>query len=326
MKDAFGRSISYLRISITDRCNERCVYCMPPDHSDWLPREAILSYEEILAVARVAARFGVRHYRVTGGEPLVRRDVTTFVRRLSGIDGVASLGMTTNATRLAASAESLREAGLNSLNVSLDAVDPGVYARITRGRLDEAVAGLRAARAAGFENIKLNAVLLRGVSEAQIEPLVRFAVAERVAALRFIELMPVSLATSETDPDFLGVEEAEQRLGRIDRLIPLETQRLGHGPARYSRLENLGLVVGFIGAMTDEHFCESCNKVRLTADGFLRPCLGNHGEVDLKPALRPRVNEEALADLFRQTLAEKPEAHSMLEQYTPLRIMTAIGG
>ncbi|MBI1373965.1 MAG: GTP 3',8-cyclase MoaA [Phycisphaera sp.] len=328
MNDPFGRKVDYLRLSITDRCNERCTYCMPVEHSDWLPREQILRYEEILRTVRVAVSLGFRRFRVTGGEPLVRRNAVEFIEQLCAIPGVDDVSMTTNATRLAPVARRLADAGLRSVNISLDALDADVYQRVTRGRLDEALAGIDAALDAGFDRIKLNAVLMRGASESQVWPLARFA-AERDVVVRFIELMPVTSRELIGEDAFLSMRDAMDILRERDTLTALPHAKLGAGPAVYHRLESLGSTVGFISAMTDDHFCETCNKVRLTADGFIRPCLGNHGEIDLKPALRdsaPGDIDAAITDTFRRALAEKPAEHIFRDQYVPLRIMTAIGG
>ena len=317
--------VDYLRISITDRCNQRCLYCMPEGFSDWQPRSHILSYEEILQCVRAAVGMGFRAFRITGGEPLVRRDVTDLVRMMSAIEGVESIGMSTNASRLAPLAGPLRAAGLDTLNISLDALEPSVYRAITRQEIAPVLEGIEAGLAAGFRRVKLNTVLMRGMNEGEIWPLVRFA-ADRGLPLRFIELMPVSISEILTEENFLPAGEVMDRLARRERLIPLPKVRLGNGPARYYRMEKTGALVGFIGAITDTHFCESCNKIRLTSDGKIRPCLGHHGEHDLKPALRTEGTVAAVQAVFRQALAEKPPAHLFLDNYQPGRIMTAIGG
>lgn len=326
MTDGAGRYVDYLRISVTDRCNERCVYCLPPDFTAWKPRADILTYEEILEIARVTAKLGVRHFRITGGEPLVRRDLVPFLADLAQIEGVASLSITTNATLLAPLAQPLREAGVDRLNVSLDSLDPESYQALTGGKLAEALAGLQAAQAAGFTNIKLNTVLIRGRNEDQLLPLADFA-AEHGYALRFIELMPVSLTEMLDESNFLPLGEAKQLLEQDDELLPLASGApAGNGPAAYYRLRQRGTVIGLIGAMTNLHFCDQCNKMRLTCEGQLRPCLGNHLETDLKPVLRPVVDPSALEQLIRQTLWLKPAEHIFRDNYQPSRVMTAIGG
>ena len=324
MIDPAGRTVDYLRISVTDRCNERCLYCMPEHYSAWLPRGDLLTYEEILAVARTGVRLGFRRFRVTGGEPLVRPGIAAFVGRLAGIPGVESVQMTTNGTRLPQLARPLYDAGLRRINISLDALDPVIYRGITGGELAPVLEGLDAVRDLGFESVKLNTVLIRGRNDGQILPLVRFA-AEQGVAIRFIELMPVSLSEMLDDSNFLSVSEAGRMIAAEDEMEPLDTV-LGFGPARYFRLKRSGAVVGLIGALTDLHFCERCNKMRLTADGRLRPCLGNHLETNLVPALRPSVDESLLESLVKSSLAVKPAEHLFRENYQPGRIMTAIGG
>ena len=318
------RFVDYLRISITDRCNERCLYCMPEGFSDWKQREEILTYEEILAAAETAVGLGFRKFRVTGGEPLVRKDAEHFVADLIAMPGVEQVGLSTNATRLAPIAAGLAKAGLRSVNISLDALDPAIYSRITGGKLEQVMEGIDAAIEAGIPVIKLNAVLMRGVNEHQIWPLAQFA-AEKGLILRFIELMPVSLTEMLDESNFLPAGEARQILASHTPMIADE-RHYGNGPAQYFRLPELDSTVGFIGAMTNLHFCEACNKIRLTADGKIRPCLGNHGEFDLKPALRPEVDPAMLRELFLASLREKPPEHQFRNQYQPGRIMTAIGG
>jgi cyclic pyranopterin phosphate synthase len=323
--DPFGRKVDYLRISVTDRCNERCLYCMPEGYKGWESNPDHLTAEEIVRVARVAAGLGFRKFRLTGGEPLVRGDVPDIVRAMAGIPGVESVGLSTNGLRLAALAQPLRAAGLRTANVSLDALDPEVYRRVTGGDVAKVLAGIRAAATAGFERVKLNCVLMRNVNETELWPLVLFA-AEHGLPLRFIELMPLTSTEVLTEKNFLPCGEAMQLLAQRDELIPQPDRKLGHGPARYYLLKQTGALVGFIGAMTNEHFCEQCNKMRLTADGKVRPCLGNHIEVDLRSALRRGDGDGALQELLEIALRLKPLEHQFRANYQPCRPMTAIGG
>ncbi|HEY5915290.1 MAG TPA: GTP 3',8-cyclase MoaA [Verrucomicrobiae bacterium] len=323
--DAYGRVVDYLRISITDRCNERCLYCMPEGYRGWAQRPDHLTADEILRLVRVAASLGFRKFRLTGGEPLVRPDVSTIVRGMAAIPGVEAIGISTNGTRLLGLARPLRQAGVRAVNVSLDALDPAIYRRITGGELAAVLAGIRAAADAGFERVKLNAVLLRGLNESELWPLVLFA-AEHGLPLRFVELMPLSRTDVVTDANFLPVTQVMEQLRARDHLIPQPDHRLGHGPAKYYRLERTGALVGFIGAITNQHFCDNCNRVRLTADGKLRPCLGNHGEVDLRAALRQHVCDAPVAALLRHAVAQKPQTHAFRASYTPCRPMVAVGG
>jgi len=324
MIDPSGRKVDYLRISVTDRCNERCLYCMPEHYSDWLPRADLLTYDEILAIARTGVKLGFRHFRVTGGEPLVRPGIADFIRQLANLAGVESIHMTTNGTRLPELAGPLYDAGLRRVNISLDALDPVAYRGITGGELAPVLEGLRAVKALGFESVKLNTVLIRGRNDRQIIPLVRFA-AEHQVPIRFIELMPVSSTEMLDASNFLSIAETARMISTEDEMVPIDAV-LGSGPARYYRLRRSGAIVGLIGALTDLHFCDRCNKMRLTADGRLRPCLGNHLETNLIPALRPVHDPGALEMLMRSTLAVKPAEHLFRENYQPGRIMTAIGG
>ncbi len=321
-KDPFDRTIDYLRISVTDRCNERCLYCMPEGYKGWAQRADHMTADEIIRTVEAAAGLGFRKFRITGGEPLLRGDIVEICRRIWDVPGVQTLGMSTNGTRLAALARDLRQAGVRSVNVSLDALDADLYNRITGGRISSVLEGISAARAAGFEAVKLNCVLMRHVNESEYLPLVRFA-AETGAILRFIELMPLSRTDVLKEENFLSAEAVRQRLAAEGRLVELPDYRPGNGPARYFSFEPLGVRVGFIGALTTPHFCETCNKVRLTADGKLRPCLGRHGEMDLLQALR---SGEDPAVVLRAAIANKPEDHEFLSGYQPERPMTAIGG
>ncbi len=326
MNDTFGRHIDYLRISVTDRCNERCLYCMPEGYRGWAQKKDHLGADEILRVVESATGIGFRKFRVTGGEPLIRKDIIEVLRRIWALPGVETLGLSTNGTRLAALAPAIKQAGVRSLNVSLDALDPDLYRRITGGEVCGVMEGIEAARRQNFEIIKLNCVLMRGINESEYLPLIRFA-AERGWPLRFIELMPLSNTEVLEESNFLSVQELKRHLEKEARLLPLPDYRVGHGPAKYYDFEMPGLAapakLGFIGALTTPHFCETCNKLRLTADGKLRPCLGRAGEIDLLAPLRMGADP---VGLLRAAIANKPENHEFLENYQPGRPMTAIGG
>ena len=322
--DSFGRVVDYLRISITDRCNERCLYCLPENFADWLPRREILEYDELLAIVRAMTALGFKRFRVTGGEPLIRPGVVEFVRALVATPGVESVLLTTNGTRLPELAKPLFDAGLRRINISLDALDPDIYRAITNGDVAPVLRGIQRVQELGFESVKLNTVLMRGKNDGEVFRLLDFA-AQHDLAIRFIELMPVSLTEMLSAANFFPVTELFARLQREDDPEPL-LESFGFGPARYFRLKKRGVTVGLIGALSDLHFCERCNKMRLTCDGKLRPCLGNHLEMDLKPALRPQLDAARLRELICETLAQKPSAHQFRENYQPQRVMTAIGG
>lgn len=318
--DPFGRTIDYLRVSVTDRCNERCFYCMPSGYKGWSGAQDRMSADEMVRVVHAAAAMGIRKIRLTGGEPLVRKDLVEIATRIWEIPGIETLGISTNGTLLAPVAMALKQAGVRSVNVSLDAMDHDRYHRITGGQLDQALAGIHAAKAAGFEVVKLNVVLLRGLNDDALMPLVAFA-AEHGFPIRFIELMPMA-ARFDFDGHFFPLESAVMRLGGWKQFVPA-IERPGHGPAKYWRHRPTGALVGLIGAMTAEHFCETCNKLRLTSDGKLRPCLGREGEVDISHALRSGA---PLDDIFRFALQNKPKDHTFRDGAQSARPMTAIGG
>jgi GTP 3',8-cyclase len=333
MEDRFGHQISYLRVSITDRCNERCLYCMPQELQEWLPRAEVLDYDEITRLVRVASELGVRKIRVTGGEPLVRRDVLTLFQQLGELPKITDIGVSTNGSLLSKAvgtgetvAKFLVRSGVRTANISLDTLNRELYRAITgRDLLSQTLDGIAAAKAAGFALIKLNTVLMRGRNEEDLADLVRFAAAENLL-LRFIELMPVTLTDVLTDENFLPIAEAKRRLeGEFGPLIP-EPEFRTNGPASYFCFKESRQRVGFIGAMTNLHFCESCNKLRLTCDGKLRPCLGSHLEFDIKTPLRQGASDEELKRFFRDVVERKPQQHDFRNNYVPGRRMVAIGG
>lgn len=302
--DAHGRTIDYLRVSVTDRCNLRCWYCMPAEGVVAIGHDDVLRYEEILAVLEVAVAAGVARVRLTGGEPLVRRGIVEMVRAVAALPGIGDVGLTTNGTMLPKLAGPLREAGLTRVNIGLPSLDPERYREITRGGdLADALAGLDAAVAAGFWPIKVNVVLLRGVNDAP-GPWLEL-VGRAPVEVRFIEYMPIG--PQPADGFFLSAAELRDRFLRLGRVAFDEVQAApGGGPVRVAlRPRGAAGAIAMIPAMT-EHFCHRCNRLRLTADGHLRTCLLGRHEVDLKPALRPRRDPEALARLFCQAVAEKP--------------------
>ncbi len=336
MEDRFGHRISYLRVSITDRCNERCVYCMPQELQEWLPRAEILTYEELARLVRVAATLGVTKLRVTGGEPLTRSNILHFFRLLREIPQLRDIGISTNGSLLPREvefdgrkipmAEALRELGVRSVNISLDTLDRAEYARITgRDYLEQTLAGLAAARSAGFESIKLNCVLMRGRNEDQLPALVQYA-GEHGHLIRFIELMPVSTTDVLTEENFLPIAEARRIIERSTGPLTIRPDFKTNGPAVYYQPAGSDQLIGFIGALTDLHFCESCNKLRLTCEGKLRPCLGSHLEFDIREPLRAGADDAHLGQFFRDVVDRKPQQHDFRENYQPDRKMVAIGG
>ena len=333
MQDRHGHRISYLRVSITDRCNERCTYCMPQELQEWLPREEILSFEETLRLIRIAAELGVSKVRVTGGEPLTRRDVLNFVRRIPEIPGIKSIGLSTNGTLLAREitsgktmAAALRDAGVQSVNISLDTLDRDAYSQITgRDFHEHVLRGIDAAVSAGFDQIKLNTVLMRSRNEDQLIPLVEFAGA-RDLILRFIEMMPVSTIDVLDENNFISVLEAKRLIESLYGCLIPEAEFRTNGPAAYYQIRGRKQRIGFIGAMTNLHFCESCNKLRLTCDGKLRPCLGSYLEFDIMKPMRAGASDAELRQFFLDVVERKPAQHDFRDNYRPNRKMVAIGG
>jgi cyclic pyranopterin phosphate synthase len=333
MQDRYGHRISYLRVSITDRCNERCTYCMPHELQEWLPREEILTFEETLRLIRIAAELGVSKIRITGGEPLTRRGVLGLIRELPRIPGLHDIGVSTNGTLLAREvepqvtmAQALRSASVRSVNISLDTLDRRVYSEITGRDLHmQVLEGIDAAITAGFHQIKLNSVLMRGRNEDQLIPLIEFAAARNLI-LRFIEMMPVSTREVLDEENFISTVEAKRRIESHFGSLIREPEFRTNGPATYYQIPGRQQRIGFIGAMTNLHFCESCNKLRLTCDGKLRPCLGSYLEFDIMKPLRAGASDQELTDFFLDVVDRKPEQHDFRDNYKPGRKMIAIGG
>ncbi len=328
---SYGRTIRYLRISVVDRCNLRCTYCMPAGGAAWLPAERLLSAGELERVVRVAVAAGVRKVRLTGGEPLLRPGVVDLVARLRSIPGLGEIAMTTNATLLARYAQALRAVGLDRLNVSLDTLRPGVFAALTRGgSLADVLQGLEAAAAAGFP-IKLNTVAMRGVNEDELAAVARFGL-ERGWEVRFIEYMPIGCGAADWRKRFLPAEEVlgrlEAALGRMEAV-----QDAASDPARRYRVAGRAATVGIIASIS-RPFCHGCDRLRLTADGRIRSCLLREGEVDLRPLLRSAAPEEevdaGIAAALVRAAGLKPEWHGIAPDGSgigvPQEAMSEIGG
>jgi cyclic pyranopterin phosphate synthase len=326
LRDRYGRRHDTLRVSVTDRCNLRCFYCMPERGVRFVPRRDILSFEEIERLARVAAGLGVSRVRITGGEPLVRKDLPRLIRRLAAIPALEDLALTTNGVLLAELAAPLYAAGLRRLNVHLDTVDRERFAGITRrDALERVLAGLEAARAAHFDPIKINVVAVKNLVEPDVAPLVRFA-RDRSLEIRFIEFMPLDAQGLWDRDKVLSAEEILEILARD--IAPLEeVAGQGAGPARRFRFTRGAGEVAFI-ASESRPFCASCNRLRLTADGKLRYCLFALEETDVRTLLRSGASDEQLAEAIRSTLAAKWEGHAIhgAAFVAPPRAMHAIGG
>ncbi len=326
--DGFGRVHTDLRISVTDRCNLRCTYCMPLD-AVFKPREELLSYEEIVRVARIAAGLGIHSIRITGGEPLVRHGIEALVQHLADIPGVEDIALTTNGLLLEEQASALRRAGLHRLNVSLDALKPDVFERIARRRgLDRVLAGLAAAKAAGFRSIRINAVSIRGLTEGEIVPLARFCRREGFH-LRFIEFMPLDGEASWADGQVLSGREVREILtSQLGPLVPATRTDDGQPAVDYAYADDATTTgVGFIDPVT-QPFCDRCDRLRLTADGQFRNCLFSTTEWDARQVLRTGGSDDEIARLLHDCVRAKRAAHGIgtASFERPTRAMYQIGG
>jgi len=325
--DGFGRVATDLRVSLTDRCNLRCSYCMPAEGLDWLPDDSVLSDDEVVRLIDVAVRLlGVREVRFTGGEPLVRRGLVDIVRRTAGLAPRPEISLTTNGLGLQHTAGALVEAGLDRVNVSLDTIRPDTFAEITRrDRLDDVISGLAAAAEAGLGPVKVNAVLLRGVNDDQASELLEWCLG-RAYQLRFIEQMPLDAQHGWRRDTMVTADETFERLSRDFTLEPAEEPR-GSAPAELFTVDGGPATVGVIASVT-RPFCGDCDRVRLTADGQVRNCLFAREESDLRGALRDGATDEELADRWRIAMAGKRPGHGIddVSFLQPTRPMSAIGG
>uniref|UniRef100_A0A7C4AIQ6 GTP 3',8-cyclase n=1 Tax=Thermodesulfovibrio aggregans TaxID=86166 RepID=A0A7C4AIQ6_9BACT len=322
MKDKYNRNIDYLRISIIDRCNLRCIYCMPEEGiKNLLPHHEILTYEEILRVVRVAVSLGIFKIRITGGEPLIRKDLVSFIEELSRIEGIRDIGMTTNGVFLKKYAGALYQAGLKRVNISLDSLTEDKFRAITRcGSFRDVLEGIEEAFRVGFNPVKINVVVIKGMNDDEIE---KFALWSKEVPyqIRFIEFMPVGSAIWKKEL-FMSTAEIKDKIERnVGKLIPVQIRK--SGPAEYFMIDGARGLLGFISPMTT-HICVKCNRLRLTSDGKLRPCLFSDKEIDIKKYLRSGATEEELREVFKEAIHLKPEG--MSEHAKPLRAMSTIGG
>jgi cyclic pyranopterin phosphate synthase len=310
LSDSFQRPINYLRISVTDRCNLRCVYCMPEAGVDLMSHYDILSYEEIYTVVKAAAELGINKVRLTGGEPLVRAGISDLVSLISSIDTIDDIALTTNGILLAQYAAELKEAGLNRVNISLDTLKPDRFRQITRcGTLEGTLEGIEAAFSADLTPVKINMVVMAGINDDELTDFAAKTV-KNGWNVRFIELMPSS-ANELVASKLVSVSEMKKRIETMGKLEPSQVEA-GNGPAKYFCLPGAKGTVGFISPVT-EHFCIKCNRLRLTADGKLRPCLLNNDEIDLKEPLRSGAPIEELKKLISKAIASKPKGHHLAD-------------
>ncbi len=328
LRDKYDRLIDYMRISVTDRCNLRCIYCMPSDGVRPIEHKDILTYEEIVRVVRVAAGLGVRKIRITGGEPLSRRRITFLISSIRAVEGIEDISLTTNGILLERYAEELAQAGLNRVNVSLDSLRPDRYREITRGgNIDQVLRGIEKAERIGLIPVKINMVPIRGFNDDEIEDFARLTL-HKGYHIRFIEFMPIGAKDLWSDTRYIPTDEIRSIVERIGPLSPVKVRKTG--PARYFRFDNAQGVIGFISALT-HHFCGDCNRLRITSDGKLRPCLFSETEIDLKPALRGlslMESDKEIERLLRLSIAIKPEGHNIDKRsdLDSLKAMARIGG
>ncbi|GAA4355127.1 GTP 3',8-cyclase MoaA [Angustibacter luteus] len=324
--DGFGRVASDLRVSVTDRCNLRCTYCMPAEGLDWLPKPELLTFEELTRVIGVAVELGVTSVRLTGGEPLLRRGLPELVRQIAALEPRPSIAMTTNGLGLDRLAAPLRDAGLDRVNVSLDTVDRAAFADLTRrDRLADVVAGLAAAAAAGLSPVKVNAVAMRGVNDEGVADLLQWCL-DRGYELRFIEQMPLDAQHAWQRSSMVTQAEVLERLGERFTLTPTPQER-GSAPAQTWLVDGGPAIVGVIASVS-QPFCGACDRLRLTADGQLRSCLFARTEDDLRTPLRAGASDDELARLMMTLVAGKKAGHGIDDPtfLQPSRPMSAIGG
>ncbi|MGI9044789.1 MAG: GTP 3',8-cyclase MoaA [Gemmatimonadaceae bacterium] len=321
--DQFGRSIEYLRISVTDKCNFRCLYCMPQEGLQWLPKAEILTYEEIAGIVAQLAPAGLSRLRITGGEPTIRPDLDALIGMLKAIPGISDIALSTNGVRLAELAQTLSNAGLDRVNMSLDSLRPERIAAIARRNIKfDPVAALRTAERAGLSPLKINVVVMRGINDDEITDFARLTM-DNPWHVRFIELMPVGGMRDVTWDHVVPSDEVLDRISAIGALSKAAGPPHGNGPAAYHRLAGSAGTVGVITPMTHT-YCATCNRVRLTADGRLRTCLFGDHEVNLRDPYRAG---ESVEPLFRSALAAKPLEHGLLQmKIGGLRALSEVGG
>lgn len=308
MQDPFGRQVTYIRVSVTDRCNLKCVYCIP-DGMEWMERAEILTYEEISRLVSIFAGMGVRKVRLTGGEPTVRKDLPDLVRKIRACKTIEEISLSTNALLLAPLAAPLRKAGLDRVNVSLDSLRADRFKTITRGGdIDAVLRGIRAAEEQELHPIKINIVAMRGVNDDEVEDFARLT-RERPWHVRFIEMMPLAGNERAQQVHFLSTDEIHAKLTGIDALVP-DLPPSGNGPATYFRYAGAPGSIGYITPLS-HNFCDRCNRVRLTARGHLRLCLFGDDEVDLRTPLRAGASDPEIEAIIRSSLLVKPERHHL---------------
>ena len=321
-----NRIVNYLRLSVTDRCNLRCMYCMPEEGVDFVPHSQILSYEEMLRLVAISVKAGIRKVRLTGGEPLVRKGFIPFLEKLSAIEDLKEISLTTNGVLLKEFASAIRSCGICRINVSLDSLNPQKFLRITgRDYFHRVLEGIEEAEHLGFDPIKINVVAMRGINDDEILDFGRLTLAKRYH-VRFIEFMPIGKNNGWTSDRFISIDEILNTLRALGELKPMEHNFLD-GPAQRYRLQGAKGEIGVIGSISN-HFCDQCNRLRLTAEGHLRGCLFSDNEIDIKTPLRQGRGDEDLLEIVKLAIDEKPKNHGLIETDPKkcVRHMSSIGG
>jgi cyclic pyranopterin phosphate synthase len=332
--DSLGREITYFRVSITDRCNYRCIYCKPEKNFKFIPHQEILRYEEIVDIIQEAVNLGITKVRITGGEPLVRKGIVDFIKQLKKINKLKDISLTTNGFFLSDYAEELKGAGLNRVNISLDSLQENKYQMISQGgSLKKTLEGIDAALKAGLWPVKINIVLIKGINDDEVEDFVEFAIHKSPLHIRFIELMPSEEKIIDNYRDkLISVLEVKENLTKKYSLDPVKLN-LSNGPAVYYQIGGSKSTIGFIPALS-QHFCQNCNRIRLTSEGKLRPCLFSNKEINIKRAIRNKDNDPKIirSKIIRNNLEEaisiKPKGHNLNGQFLngPSFRMSRIGG
>ena len=322
--DPFGRQIEYVRLSVTDKCNLRCFYCMPKGFKSFETPANWLSFEEIERLMAAFGRLGVNRIRLTGGEPLVRKNLAELSGRLSRLPGIEDLSLSTNATLLERQAEALYASGIRRINASLDTLDDNRFMNITgNGKLPSVLRGLKTAKEVGFEPIKINMVVMKDTSLDDYERVLEYCM-ENNFTLRFIETMPIGAPGRNASAQYLSLKSVKERLEKKYHLVP--GLMSGGGPARYYRIDGTPFQIGFITPIS-QHFCETCNRVRVSVDGTLYLCLGNDNKVELRPLLRSGISDEGLTQVIVDAIAKRPERHDFTNKPNQIvRFMSMTGG
>ena len=321
--DPFGRRIEYLRLSVTDKCNLRCFYCMPKGFKDFEQPEHWLTFDEIERVIKAFTELGVARVRLTGGEPLVRKNITELSQRLTALPGLDDLSLSTNAVLLDKHANDLYNAGVSRINVSLDSLQAERFKSITGGQLQPVLDGLMAAKQAGFSPIKINMVAMKGINDDEFVDMIEFCL-EHDFTLRFIETMPMGATADDATDHYLDLQTVKKQLSKSYEFIAGVMP--GGGPARYVQIKNTNLRIGFITPIS-QHFCETCNRVRLSVDGTLYLCLGQDDKVELRPLLRNGISDDELKNVLIDAIRQKPEKHEFKDKPEQVvRLMSMTGG